>query len=79
MALPDNLEVNILDFILPEGMDEAIPFEPAPEIFFEDNLAEEYLDESEIERIGSMVVDAYTADKESRAEWESMFEKGFEL
>ena len=79
MALPDNLEVNILDFILPEGMDEAIPFEPAPEIFFEDNLAEEYHDESEIERIGSMVVDAYTADKESRAEWESMFEKGFEL
>ena len=79
MALPDNLEVNILDFILPDGMDEAIPFEPAPEIFFEDNLAEEYLDESEIERIGSMVVDAYTADKESRAEWESMFEKGFEL
>jgi chaperonin GroES len=77
MALPD---FNILDFILPNSEDlEAIPFEPAPEIFFGDNLAEEYLDESEIERIGNMVMDSYTADKESRAEWESMFEKGFEL
>jgi hypothetical protein len=81
MALPDNSDtINILDFILPDEMDlDAIPFEPAPEIFFEDNLAEEYLDESEIERIGSMVMDSYTSDKESRAEWESMFEKGFEL
>ena len=79
MALPDN-DINILDFILPDEMDlDAVPFEPAPEIFFEDNLAEEYLDESEVERIGNMVMDAYTADKESRAEWESMFEKGFEL
>ena len=66
MALPD---FNILDFILPNSEDlEAIPFEPAPEIFFGDNLAEEYLDESEIERIGNMVMDSYTADKESRAE-----------
>jgi len=46
MALPDNSDtINILDFILPDEMDlDAIPFEPAPEIFFEDNLAEEYLD-----------------------------------
>ena len=79
MALPNDT-INILDFILPDEMDlDAIPFEPAPEIFFSDNLAEEYLDESEIERIGSMVMDSYTSDKESRAEWESMFEKGFEL
>ena len=79
MALPND-NINILDFILPDEMDlDAIPFEPAPEIFFSDNLAEEYLDESEIERIGSIVMDSYTSDKESRAEWESMFEKGFEL
>jgi len=81
MALPyDNSDINILDFILPDDTDlDAVPFEPAPEIFFGDNLAEEYLDESEIGRIGNMVMDSYTADKESRAEWESMFEKGFEL
>jgi chaperonin GroES len=78
MALPET-EFNILDFILPEGADEAQIFEPIPEIGFYDNLAEGFLSEEEVERIGSMVVDSYEADKDSRAEWESMFEKGFEL
>jgi len=78
MALPET-EFNILDFILPEGADEAQIFEPIPEIGFYDNLAEDFLSEEEVERIGSMVVDSYEADKDSRAEWESMFEKGFEL
>lgn len=78
MALPET-EINILDFILPEGADEAQIFEAIPEIGFYDNLAEDFLSEEEVERIGSMVVDSYEADKDSRAEWESMFEKGFEL
>jgi len=71
MALPET-EFNILDFILPEGADEAQIFEPIPEIGFYDNLAEDFLSEEEVERIGSMVVDSYEADKDSRAEWESM-------
>ena len=29
--------------------------------------------------VASDVVDNYTSDKDSRAEWEAMFEKGFDL
>ena len=42
------------------------------------NLAEE-LDEEEETLISNQVYDNFTADKESRTEWESMFEKGFDL
>jgi len=37
------------------------------------------LEDSEKENIAADVVDNYTSDKESRAEWEAMFEKGFDL
>ena len=73
MALPES---NLIEFILQDSMD---IFEPTPEFGFYDNLAEGFLSEEDVERIGSMVMDSYEADKESRSEWESMFEKGFEL
>ena len=73
MALPES---NLIEFVLQDSMDN---LEPVPEIGFYDNLAEGFLSEEEVERIGSMVMDSYEADKESRSEWESMFEKGFEL
>jgi len=73
MALPES---NLIEFVLQDSMD---IFEPIPEIGFYDNLSEGFLSEEEVERIGSMVMDSYEADKESRSEWESMFEKGFEL
>ncbi len=45
---------------------------------FYSNLAEQ-IEEDELVRIGEEVYEKYEADKESRAEWESMFERGFDL
>jgi len=45
---------------------------------FYSNLAEQ-IEEDELIRIGEEVYEKYEADKESRAEWESMFERGFDL
>ena len=73
MALPES---NLIEFVLQDSMD---IFEPIPEFGFYDNLCGGFLSEEDVERIGSMVMDSYEADKESRSEWESMFEKGFEL
>ena len=42
------------------------------------NLAEN-MDEEELQEIGSVVLGDFTSDKESRSEWEAMFEKGFDL
>ena len=42
------------------------------------NLAEN-MDEEELQEIGSIVLGDFTSDKESRAEWEAMFERGFDL
>ena len=39
-----------------------------------ETLDDEYLDE-----IADQVIDNFQADKDSRAEWESMFERGFDL
>ncbi len=39
----------------------------------------ETLDENELYEIASDVIENYQADKDSRGEWESMFERGFEL
>ena len=43
-----------------------------------ENLAEQ-LDDHLLGEISSSVIDKYNADKNSRQEWESMFEKGFDL
>jgi hypothetical protein len=42
------------------------------------NLAED-IEEEVLQEIGSDVVDNFIADKDSRADWESMFERGFDL
>ena len=42
------------------------------------NIAE-FLDDEELQEIGEDVCEAYEADKESRAEWEATFERGFDL
>ena len=39
----------------------------------------ETLDEDDLVEISNNVLDNFEADKDSRAEWESMFERGFEL
>lgn len=61
---------------LNEGLsDEQI--EEKDEEFFR-NLVDD-LDEETLEDIAIQVHDNFTADKDSRAEWESMFERGFDL
>jgi len=45
---------------------------------FYSNLATD-MDEEVLREIGMQVVDSYESDKESRAEWEGMFERGFDL
>ena len=45
---------------------------------FYENLAEQ-LDDDRLQEIGNTVIDKFEADKDSRAEWESMFERGFDL
>lgn len=61
---------------LDEGLsDEQINEED--EEFFR-NLVDD-LDEETLEDIAIQVHDNFTADKDSRAEWESMFERGFDL
>tara|TARA_R100000951_G_scaffold101356_5_gene92785 strand:+ start:2170 stop:4650 length:2481 start_codon:yes stop_codon:yes gene_type:complete len=45
---------------------------------FYDNLAES-IDEENLDDIANQVIEKFQADKESRSEWESMFERGFDL
>jgi hypothetical protein len=45
---------------------------------FFDNLVD-MLDEDTLADIGNTVIDKFHVDKDSRSEWESMFERGFEL
>ena len=45
---------------------------------FYENLAD-LMEEEDLQDIASIVIDKYEADKSSRAEWESMFERGFDL
>ena len=61
-----------------EGSAEAIEVEINMNSGFYQNLVE-ILDEEKLEEIGNTVLDKFEADKDSRAEWESMFERGFEL
>ena len=42
------------------------------------NLAEA-MDKNDLDLIGTDVIDSFNADKESREEWESTFERGFDL
>ena len=39
----------------------------------------ETIEKEELDQIADQVIDNYQADKDSRAEWESMFERGFDL
>ena len=48
-----------------------------PNEFYE-NLAE-LMEEQDLDDIAQTVIEKYEADKSSRAEWESMFERGFDL
>ena len=61
-----------------EGSAESIKVEVNMNSGFYENLVD-ILDEDKLEEIGNTVIDKFEADKDSRAEWESMFERGFDL
>ena len=61
-----------------EGSAEAIEVEINMNAGFYQNLVE-ILDEEKLEEIGQTVIGKFESDKDSRAEWESMFERGFDL
>ena len=69
----------------PEGDGVIVDFTEAVGMEATDEVAEWYgdltetLEEEELLEIGRMVIDNFQADKESRSEWESMFERGFDL
>ena len=67
---PDDLEELGLDS-LPLEMDAGAEDHYA-------NLAE-YIDEERLDEIGLEVYESFDADRESRSEWESTFERGFDL
>ena len=71
---PETGEVEV-DFQA-EGAEIEVEIEIETEFY--ENLADK-LDEETLQEIGRGVIDRYEVDKDSRAEWESMFERGFDL
>ena len=71
---PDTGEIEV-EFNYEESMNE-LP-EDSEDAFYE-NLAET-LDEETLSSIGLQIYENFEADKSSRSEWESMFERGFDL
>ena len=65
----------IVDF----SSEEDAVMEPSEEIseWYSDLSAD--LDAEELQDIATDVIENFNADKDSRAEWESMFERGFDL
>ena len=60
------------------GSDMELESEEEEDGTFYENLAEQ-MDEEDLQDIATTVIDKYDADKSSRSEWESMFERGFDL
>ena len=62
-----------------------VDFSESVEMEASDDIAEWYgdicesIDEADLASIANDVIDNFEADKESRADWESMFERGFDL
>jgi chaperonin GroES len=67
----------IVEFKPPMDERSKVQQKEEPEEFYR-NLAED-MDEEELEDIAAKVIDNFEADKDSRSDWESMFERGFDL
>ena len=67
----------IVEFNPPEDDRAKEQIEESEEEFYR-NLIDD-LDEDVLDEIAAQVYDNYQTDKDSRAEWESMFERGFDL
>ena len=74
-------EVDSEGGVLVDFNEEVSEAEMGPEESVEEwyrNLRDD-LDEGDLQDIGSTLYDNYESDKSSRSEWESMFERGFDL
>ena len=67
----------IVEFKPPEDERSKVQKKEEPEEFYR-NLAED-MDEEELDEIAFKVMENFEADKDSRSDWESMFERGFDL
>ena len=67
----------IVEFKPPEDERSRVQQKEEPEEFYR-NLAED-MDEEELDEIAFKVMENFEADKDSRSDWESMFERGFDL
>ncbi len=85
MPTPEEMMEGAPTFEMEEDGGVTVDFTGVVEMEAEEEIQEWYgdltdkLEDEEKENIASDVVDNYTSDKESRAEWEAMFEKGFDL
>ena len=85
MPTPEQMLEGAPTFEMEEDGGVTVDFTGVVEMEAEEEIQEWYgdltdkLEDEEKENIASDVVDNYTSDKESRAEWEAMFEKGFDL
>jgi len=66
------------EFIVIEGDAQEVVEQEEEVVAHSDNLAL-YIDERELEEVAHQVYQKYQDDKDSRQDWEQMFEKGFEL
>jgi hypothetical protein len=72
-------EVDPLDGGVTVDFSESVEMEASEDIAEWYGDISESLDESDLASIAGDVIENFEADKESRAEWESMFERGFDL
>src|SRR5210317_726511 len=85
MPTPEEMMEGAPTFEIEDDGGVTVDFTGVVEMEAEESIQEWYgdltdtLEDEEQEEIASNIVDNYTSDKESRAEWEAMFEKGFDL
>ena len=85
MPTPEQMLEGAPTFEMEDDGGVTVDFTGVVEMEAEESIQEWYgdltdtLEDEDKDIIASDVVDNYTSDKESRAEWEAMFEKGFDL
>ena len=85
MPTPEQMLEGAPTFEMEEDGGVTVDFTGVVEMEAEESIQEWYgdltdtVEDEDQETIAADVIDNYTADKESRSEWEAMFEKGFDL
>ncbi len=85
MPTPEDMMEGAPTFEMEDDGGVTVDFTGVVEMEAEESIQEWYgdltdtVEEEDQQIIAADVIDNYTADKESRSEWEAMFEKGFDL